>query len=157
MLNTLKKDFDLNPLDVNFTLDVNMSRLATFGSLSGGEIENNVIKHNTVNYSGEFQTLLIPGPMKFSPIELERGYGNSKELYNWFVEANTGAISSARKNVTITLNVLNEEGFIPLVSWNLIKAWPSKIGGFNGSQNNAAGVAKFSITLVAESIERVDP
>ena len=157
MLNTLSKDFDLNPLDVNFTLDVNMSRLATFGSLSGGEIETNVIKHNTVSGSGEFRTLLIPGPLQFSPIVLERGYGNTKELYNWFVEANSGAISASRKNVTITLNVLNEDGFVPMVSWNLSGAWPSKIGGFNGSQESAANIAKFSLTLVAEMIERVDP
>lgn len=157
MLSSIHNDFDLNPLDCYYTLDVNQTRLATFNSLTGGDIEINVIKHNVVYPSGESSTLLIPGPTQYAPIELQRGFGNTKELYNWFVDASSGKYSSARKNVTITLNALKGGQYVPLVAWNLINAWPSKISGFESNQYNMTNVAKFALTLVAESIERIDP
>ena len=157
MLNSISNDFDLNPLDVYYALDVNQARLATFASLSGGDVEINVIKHNVIYASGELGTLLIPGPTQYSPVVLERGYGNTKELYNWFVSVNSGKIFAARKNVSITLNAFTEDGYVPLISWNLINTWPTKISGFESSQSDTAKVAKFSITLIAEAIERIDP
>lgn len=157
MLSTIDNDFELNPLNIYYSLDINQARLAAFGSLSGGEIEITPIKHNVVYASGELRTLLIPGPTRYSPVTLVRGYGNTKELYNWFVTANSGKIFSARKNVTITLNSFQEDGYMPLVSWNLVNAWPTKISGFESDQSGAAQTAKFSITLMMEGIERIDP
>lgn len=157
MLASIKKDFDLHPLDVFYTLDVNHTRLASFDALSGGDVEISVVKHNVVYESGEYITMALPGPTQYAPVVLERGYGNTKELYNWFVLANTGKISAARKNVTITLNIPKDGAFVPLVSWNLINAWPCKISGFSSNQDNTARMARFSITLIAESIERMDP
>jgi phage tail-like protein len=157
MLSSIKEDFKLNPLDCYYTLDVNQTRLATFDTLSGGDVEINVIKHNVVYNSGESSTLLIPGTTSYTPVELKSGFGNTKELYNWFVQASSGAYSDARKNVTITLNALKDGEYIPLVAWNLFNAWPSKISGFESNQYNTANVAKFSLTIVAESIERTDP
>ncbi len=157
MLSSIKDDFNINPLDCYYTLDVNQTRLATFDSLTGGDIEINVIKHNVVFNTGESSTLLIPGPTQYSPIELKRGFGNTKELYNWFVEASSGSYSSARKNVTITLNALVDGDYKPLIAWNLFNAWPSKISGFESNQYNMSNVAKFSLTIVAETIERTDP
>lgn len=157
MLSSIRDDFDVNPLDCYYTLDVNQTRLATFNSLTGGDIEINVIKHPVVYSSGESSTLLIPGPTQFAPIVLEKGFGNTKELYNWFVDASSGKYSAARKNVTITLNALKDGEYVPLVVWNLINAWPSKISGFQSNQYNMAKVASFEITLMAETIERADP
>ncbi|MCJ7622021.1 MAG: phage tail protein [Anaerolineaceae bacterium] len=157
MLNSISNNFDLNPLDVYYALDVNEARLATFASLSGGDIEISVIKHNVLYASGELGTLMIPGQSQYSPVVLEKGYGNTKELYNWFVSVNSGKIFSARKNVSISLNAFTEDGYVPLITWNLINTWPTKISGFESSQSDTAKVAKFSITLIAEAIERVDP
>ena len=67
MLSSIHDDFSVNPLDCYYTLDVNQTRLATFDSLTGGDIEINIIKHNVVYSSGESSTLLIPGPTQFSP------------------------------------------------------------------------------------------
>jgi len=120
-------------------------------------VEISVIKHNVVYESGEYVTMVVPGTTQYAPVVLERGYGNTKELYNWFVLANTGKIASARKNVTITLNIPKDGAFVPMVSWNLINAWPSKISGFSSDQDSNARLARFSITLIAESIERIDP
>lgn len=157
MLSSIKSDFTIDPLNTNYALDVNQTRLATFGHISGGEMEIVPIKHNVVYLSGELKTLMIPGATHFSPVVLEKGYGNTKELYNWFIEANNGRIFSARKNVSVVLNAFLEDGFKPLVGWNLINAWPSKISGFESDQAATAGLAKFSITLVCEGIERYDP
>jgi phage tail-like protein len=157
MLGKLNSTFDINPLDVNYVLDIDQTQLATFTSLSGGEVELNVIKHNIVYESGENHTLLIPGPTHFSPVILEHGYGNTKELYNWFVLASNGKISSARKNVTITLHAFTKGKYEPLVAWDLINAYPVKISGFESNQSQSARTARFSITIMAEQIERVDP
>jgi phage tail-like protein len=157
MLGKLSSAFDLNPLDVSYTLDIDQTQMATFSSLSGGDVDLNVIKHNVVYESGEFRTLLIPGPTHFSPIVLEHGYGNTKELYNWFVLASNGKVSSARKNVTVTLNSFKKGKYEPMVSWNFTNAYPTRIAGFESNQSQTAKIAHFSITLMAESIERVDP
>jgi phage tail-like protein len=157
MLGSINSNFEKNPLDVNYTLDVNDTRLASFRSLSGGDIEINVIKHNVVLGSGEYQTFMIPGPTNYAPIVLEKGYGNTKELYNWFVKANGGKAFSARTNATIMLYAFMEGEYTPLVGWNLINAWPSKISGFQSDQSNPSSLATFSMTLVVEGIERFDP
>lgn len=157
MLSSIDADFEISPLNIYFSLDVNEARLAAFSGLSGGEVEVAQIKHNVVYSSGELRTLMIPGPAQYSPVTLERGYGNTKELYNWFVKATTGQIFSARTNATVTLNGFMEDAFTPLVSWNLINAWPIKISGFESDQSSSPQVAKFSITLAVEGIERIDP
>jgi phage tail-like protein len=157
MLGKLTSTSSLHPLNVCYTLDIDKTQLATFTSLSGGEVELKVINHNIVYESGENRTLLIPGPTHFSPIVLEYGFGNTKELYNWFVLASNGKISSARKNVTITLNAFSDGKYEPQVSWNLTNAYPTKISGFESDQSQTARMARFSITIMAEGIERVDP
>jgi phage tail-like protein len=157
MLSSLDKDFESTPLNVHYTLDVDDTRLATFGSIYGGEIDINVIRHNVVYETGEYRTIMIPGPTQAAPVVLERGYGNTKALYNWFIQANQGKVSSARKNATITLYVREGGEFKAVVAWNMIAAWPMQISGFESSQEGAAQVARFSITLIAETIERVDP
>ncbi len=157
MLKILNETFNINPLDSSYTLDIDKNRLATFSSISGGEIEMEVIKHNVVRESGEFQTLLIPGVTHFAPITLSNGYGNTKELYNWFVSASNGLTKAARKNVTISLNAHQKGKYEALVVWNLTNAMPIKIAGFEMDQTRPSNVARFSITLMAETIERVDP
>ena len=104
MLKKLTQTFNDHPLNVSYTLDIDKTQLATFSSLSGGNVDLDVIHHNVVYPSGEFRTLMIPTATHFSPITLSEGYGNTKELYNWFVSASNGVIKNARKNVTINLN-----------------------------------------------------
>ncbi len=148
--------FRLNPVDAYYHLDVEGVRVGTFYSLTGGDIEVTVIEHDVVFSTGEASTLLIPGPVRFSPITLSRGFGNSAELYNWFALAASGNIVQARKNGTITLNGFVNGEYKPIVRWNLTNAWPSKISGFQSNQFSGASVAKLSITIVTEMIERED-
>ncbi len=157
MLSNIKNDLTIDPLNVNYALDINQTQLATFAHISGGEMEITPIKHNVVYLSGELKTLMIPGATHFAPIVLEKGYGNTKELYNWFIKANNGKVFDARQNVSIVLNAFTKDGFKPVVGWYLTNAWPTKVSGFEGDQATSPNLAKFSITLVCEGIERYDP
>jgi phage tail-like protein len=143
-------------LDICYHLTINDVQLGAFYKLSGGEAEISVIRYPTVYSTGEATTLLIPGAVTFSPITLSRGYGNSAELYNWFVLAATGNIAKARKHGAITLNGFVDGTYKPLVQWNLENTWPTKIAGFEGDQYSSPNTAKLSLTLVAELIERKD-
>jgi phage tail-like protein len=159
MLSSVSSDFDQNPLNIHYSLIdvVSNTELGVFDSLSGGDVETKTLKFNTVYSTGEHRTILVPGPTQYSPVVLERGLGRTKDLYNWFVLANNGNLSSARKNVTIKYNAFISGVYTSLVEWNLINAWPSKIAGFSGTQEGSPRTARFSITLVAEKIQRVDP
>jgi phage tail-like protein len=157
MLRSLKKEIENTPLNIFYTLDIDQTRLAAFDSISGGDVQVSMIRHNVVYESGEYRTLLLPGPTQYQPVTLERGYGNTKELYNWFVEANNGKMRKARRHVTITLHVPEKGEYKALVSWNLLNAFPISISGFDGSQDGRPSVSRFSITIAAEVIERVDP
>ncbi|HEY9076336.1 MAG TPA: phage tail protein [Anaerolineaceae bacterium] len=147
---------DSELLDVSYQLSVDSIQVGSFYSLSGGEVEITVIRHPVVYPSGEAATLFIPGPTSFSPITLGRGYGNSAELYNWFVQASNGDIAHARRNGSITLSGYVNGVYKPIVVWDLIGMWPTKLSGFEQNQYSGANTAKLSITLVAESIERKD-
>jgi phage tail-like protein len=159
MLSSVSNDFDLNPLNIHYSLVdvVANTEMGVFTSLSGGDIEMKTLKFNTVSPTGEHRTILVPGPTQYAPVVLEGGLGRTKELYNWFVLANNGNLTAARKNVSIKYNAFVDGVYTALAEWSLINAWPSKISGFSGSQEGSAKIAPFSITLVAEKIMRTDP
>ncbi len=157
MLRSVKQEIEYSSLNIFYTLDVDNARLAQFDAISGGDVRISTIKHNVVYPSGELRTILLPGPTQYEQVKLERGFGNTKELYNWFVETNNGVMSKAKRHVTITLHVPKNGKYSPLVSWNLLNAFPVAISGFDGNQQGESQISRFSITIVAEVIERVDP
>lgn len=143
------------PLNIHYALEIDGVQWAIFERVSGGDMEIDVIQHNVVHENGGFATLHIPGPLKTQPIVLESGYGNTADLYAWFVQVKNGDISAARKNATISLNAFIGGKYQPVVQWHLINVWPSKLSGLDFEQNKTDR-ARFSITLVCESIERED-
>lgn len=157
MLPYLITDSKTHPLTIYYSLtDVfSNSILGIFDSISGGEVETKTIKYNVVHKTGEYQTVSIPGAVTYSPIVLERGYGNTRELYNWFALCANGRTKNVRRNVTVHLNAFDNGKYKSLVTWHLIDTWPMKLSGFQGSQD-APKVARFTITLVAEKIMRMD-
>jgi phage tail-like protein len=146
---------DLQPLNIHYALEIEGIQVGIFDKISGGEVSIDVVAHNVVYENGGFATLQIPGPVKNTPITLESGFGNTLELYNWFTQASSGDIFGARKNATITLSAYVENEYTPVIRWNLINVWPSKISGLDFTQQTTDR-ARFSITLVCESIERED-
>jgi phage tail-like protein len=71
------------------------------------------------------------------------------------MQVKKGDINGARKNATISLNAFVDGKYQAILQWHLINCWPSKIDGLNFAQGRTE-MALFSITLVAESIERED-
>jgi len=145
----------LQPLTIHYSLEINGVQWGIFTEISGGDMDIDVIEHNVVFANGGFATLRIPGPMKIAPIKLNSGYGNTKDLYTWFMQVKKGDINGARKNATISLNAFVDGKYQAILQWHLINCWPSKIDGLNFAQGRTE-MALFSITLVAESIERED-
>jgi phage tail-like protein len=145
----------VTPLNIHYSLEIDGVQLGIFERITGGNEEIDVIMHNVVYASGEFATLNIPGPRKTTPITLECGFGNTAALYAWFEQVAEGDVFGARKNATISLNSHIGGKYQPVVLWHLINVWPSKVDGFNLNQFSTDW-ARFSITLVCESIERED-
>ena len=142
-------------LSVYYHLDVD-SYQANFYKLTGGEMEIGRASHDIVYESGESTTLLIPTTISFAPITLSKGIAASGTWYNWFALATYGHIWKARFNPTITAFAFIEGKYSEIIRWNLTNAWISKISGFDTNQYVAGSVSQFSITLVAEAIERED-
>ena len=143
------------PLNIHYSLEMDGVQWGIFERISGGVMEIDVIEHNVVFESGASTTLHIPGPVKFTPITLDSGYGNTAGLYAWFLQVVNGNIADARKNATINLHAFQDGKYQPVVQWHLLNVWPSRIEGLSMDQNHTER-ARFSITLVCDSIERED-
>jgi phage tail-like protein len=153
MINKARKP--ILPLNIHYALEIDGVQWGIFERISGGEMEVEVIQHNVVYENGGFATLHIPGPHRLSPIVLESGFGNTGDLYHWFTLVRDGDIAKARKNATISLNAFVDGKYQAVVQWHLINTWPSHISGLDLEQSHTER-ARFSITLVAEAIERED-
>lgn len=105
-----------------------------FQSVSGLSAE---VQTETYKEGGEnrFEHVL-PVRSSYSDITLKRGLATDSKLIKWFTDTfNTMQVQP----VTIDIMLLNEEGD-PLVSWNLVHAWPKKwsISDFDAEQNAIA-------------------
>lgn len=146
---------NISPLNIHYSLEIEGIQLGVFDRISGGDTEIDVIRHQVVYENGGFSTLMLPGPRKNQPVVLEGGYGKTGELYSWFEQAARGDIFSARRNATISLNAFIDGEYQPIIQWHLIGVWPAKLSGITLGQSNTE-LARFSITLVFEAIERED-
>ncbi len=145
----------ISPLNIHYSLEIEGVQVGVFDRISGGDTEIDVIQHRVVYENGGFATLMLPGPRKNQPVVLEGGYGKTVELYHWFEQAARGDIFSARRNATISLNAFVDGEYQPVIQWHLLNVWPSRLSGMTlGSHNTER--ARFTITLVFETIERED-
>ncbi len=105
-----------------------------FQSVSGLSAE---VKTETYKEGGEnrFEHVL-PVRSSYSDITLKRGLATDSNLIRWFTDTFE---TMQVQPVTIDIMLLNEEGE-PLVSWNLVHAWPKKwsISDFDAEQNAIA-------------------
>lgn len=153
-------------LSINYALEIDGLLAGYFMRLIGGEMEVAVIQHNVTFETGDSTTLMIPGPITFKPIQLTRGFGFSNQFYSWLGAVVNGDMIQARRNGSITLNqrqtTTSDTGasvveYVPVMRWNLYDVWISSISGFDYNQYTDAVFATLVITLVAETIERVEP
>jgi phage tail-like protein len=134
-----------------FALDVN-GMTGYFTEVSGIGSENAVATHKVVTAEGKEVTLQIPGRVEWGEITLKRGLTTNIEFWDWREKVVTGSVATARVDCTITMF---DREYAPVVVWNLINAWPSKISG----PNIAADSNDFTIeelTIVHEGLYRDD-
>jgi len=90
----------------------------------------------------------LPGKVSYPDITLKFGITDSRELYDWHLDAVKGQIRRLSGSI-ILKNDAGEEA----VRWNFFDAWPSK---WDGPDFNATGkeVAIESLTVACERVER---
>ena len=122
----------------NFELDVAGKAKGYFTEVSGISSENEVTEHK------------IPGRLKWGDITFKRGITANMDFWKWRKEVETGKVSGARSNCTITMY---DQAGSPVAKWNLEAAWPSKITGPSlSTESSAVGVEE--LTVVCEGFER---
>jgi phage tail-like protein len=91
-----------------------------FQSISGLSAE---VKTETYKEGGEnrFEHIL-PVRSSYSNLTLKRGLVKDSDLIKWFTDTFE---TMQVKPVTLDIILMNEEGQ-PLVSWNVVHAWPKK-------------------------------
>lgn len=91
-----------------------------FQSVSGLSVEMDT---ESINEGGENRFAhQLPGRASYTDLVLKRGFAKDSDLIGWFRDTFENMII---KPVTIDISLLNEE-HEPLVSWNIVHAWPKK-------------------------------
>jgi len=129
-----------------FRLEIDKIIQAGFSECTGLGSSIEVIQYREGGDSATVRKL--PGKTTYSDIKLKWGTTDSRELYEWHLNAIQGA--TERKNGSVIL--IGDDGE-ESVRWNFYDAWPS---AWVGPDFNAKGtdVAVESLTLVCERIER---
>ncbi|HEY3452970.1 MAG TPA: phage tail protein [Bryobacteraceae bacterium] len=101
---------------------------------TGGDKENGVTK--------------LAGLARYPDVTLRRGVVGSLDLYKWIDDVRNGSPNSRR---TVTIQLLAEDR-TPVLTWKLLRAWPSKLAG---PDLNAKGtdVAMEELVLSYERLE----
>ena len=134
----------------NFELDVAGKAKGYFTEVSGISSENEVTEHKIVGKGDKEAVRKIPGRLKWGDITFKRGITANMDFWKWRKEVETGKVSGARSNCTITMY---DQAGSPVAKWNLEAAWPSKITGPSlSTESSAVGVEE--LTVVCEGFER---
>jgi phage tail-like protein len=141
---------EVDPLiGFQFSLDVN-GMTGYFTEVSGIGTENAVVTHKVVNTEAKEVTLQIPGRVEWGEITLKRGLTDNVEFWDWRESVVTGGVAEARVDCSITMY---DREYNPLVTWNIINAWPSKISGPTiASDSNDFTIEE--LTIVHEGLYR---
>ena len=135
----------------NFQLEVAGMMSGFFTEISGIGSEHEIIEHKVMTNGGQEVVKKIPGRLKWNDITLKRGITSNMDAWQWRKAVETGGISGARYNGTISM--FAQDGAL-VAQWNFENAWPSKVSGpAPKADGNEVGIEEF--TLVVEYIERV--
>lgn len=143
---------EVDPLvGFQFSLDVN-GMTGYFTEVSGIGSENGVTTHKVVTEEAKEVTLQIPGRVEWGEVTLKRGLTTNIEFWEWREAVVTGSVATARQDCTITMY---DREYAPVVTWNLVNAWPSKISGPSiASDSNDFTIEE--LTVVHEGLYRDD-
>ena len=133
-------------LNYRFVVEMDGVQSAGFTECSGLSSKIDVVTYREGGDSIGVRKL--PGQTNYPDITLKWGVTDSKELYDWHVNAIQGNI--VRKACSIIIMGEDKE---EKVRWNLTDAWPNS---WTGPSFNAKGsdVAIEQMTLTCEKVER---
>ena len=92
----------------------------------------------------------LPGRIRYRDVVLRRGVIGSLDLFRWWSQVRDGDVVGARRTVTVQL--LSEDRTEVVMTWRLLRAWPTK---YTGPTLDATGqdVAMEELVLACESLE----
>lgn len=121
---------EIDPLvGFNFAVEVVGGQVAATGyftEIAGVGSEHNVVEHKTVDESGKEIVHMIPGRIQWGELTLKRGVTTDVDFWKWRDIVVMGDTDGARSSMTITMF---DRSYEPVVSWQVVNAWPSKITG----------------------------
>lgn len=132
-----------------FRVEINGLTQASFSEVSIPQSANEVIEHR--EGADPTNVRKQAGLLTHGNLILKWGLTASMELYNWRKLVEQGNVSSARRNIAVTL--IDEEGN-DAARWEFTDAWPSK---YKAPDLNAKGndIAIETLEIVFESMKRV--
>ena len=129
-----------------FLVEIDGIVQAGFTECSGFGSDVEVVEYRE---GGEAATVRkLPGKVTYPDISLKWGLSDSRDLYDWHLDAVQGRVE--RKNGSV---ILQDDVGTEKVRWNFFAAWPSK---WAGPSLNSTGseVAIEELTVSCERVER---
>lgn len=140
-------------LSYQFSLDITQGPIQIaplyFSEMSGLGVEYGVIEHKLFTESGLPLLQKVPGLPTYTPVTVKRGITSDLSLWRWHRMVYEGLLKDARATISITLH---DMAYHPIFMWSLVRAWPSKISGFQFA-TGSNDVIMQELTLVYEEIE----
>jgi phage tail-like protein len=123
-----------------------------FTEVTGIGSESELIEHKVVDESGREVIQMIPGRLKWNPVTLKRGITHDLSFWEWRQLIVDGEAADARANCSI---VMFDRNYSPIVRWDFVNAWPSKISGPE-AKADSNDFAIEELTIVHEGMRRVE-
>jgi phage tail-like protein len=121
-----------------------------FTSIDGLGSENEVVVSKVSNPDGKEAQLKLAGRLSWGDVTLKRGLTKDMSFWDWRQMIIEGKMKDARKNLSITL--LDRE-YAPVIVWNLVNAWPTKIAAATLS-SDSNDMQLEEVTFAHEGITR---
>jgi phage tail-like protein len=97
-----------------------------FTEVSGLDFETEVIEYRSGD-SPTYHKTKQPGMTKYSNVTMKRGtFLGDYDYYNLWLKTFYFQEQSAQYRTTVVIQLLNEQ-HQPVITWNLLNAWPTKI------------------------------
>jgi phage tail-like protein len=123
----------------------------SFSEVTGLNMEIQMIEYRD-GARPEYSTVKMPGLRKYGNVTMKRGvFADDNAYFDWVKTIKLN--KPERRDVTISL--LNEE-HMPVMTWTLLQAWPTKITSPD-LKANANEAAIETIELAHEGIEIKNP
>ena len=109
-----------------FSVDAN-GITGYFTEISGIGSEHSIVRHKVVKEGKEME-IKMPGRLEWGDITVKRGLTKDTAFWKWRDMVVHGDLDKARQPCTITMY---DRNYNPVVTWNLVNAWPSKMSGIS--------------------------